>query len=46
MSIIEGLLWALYITLIIFYIHYDGYVEGRKAVIKELERYLEERDGK
>lgn len=51
MSVLEGMLWALYITMIVLCIHYDGYEKGRKEAIKEmkieqLRKSLRERDGK
>lgn len=51
MSVLEGMLWALYITMIVLCIHYDGYEKGRKEAIEEmkieqLRKSLRERDGK
>lgn len=45
MSIYEGMLWAFYITIAVFMVHYDGYRKGRNDVIEELKRNIRERDG-
>lgn len=46
MSVPEGMLWALYITMIVLCIHNDGYEKGRNDVIEELKRSIRERDDK